>query len=102
VGVIQRGMNSTERETGKRATESWERAQRDEGEAEMERAVSIMDIEKAAWLVHLTLTYASPDQAAAKPMGSNTTTEITYIQLTPPTYLKLFAALSISVFDYIT
>ena len=54
MGGIERRMNSAERETGKRATESWKRTQREEGGAEGGRAV-FMVVEKAARLVRLRL-----------------------------------------------
>jgi hypothetical protein len=47
-------MNSAERETGKQATESWNRTQREEGEVEGGMAV-FMVVEKAARLVRARL-----------------------------------------------
>jgi hypothetical protein len=54
VGGIERCMNSAKQETGKRATESWKRTQREEGGAEGGVAVFIV-VEKAARLVCLCL-----------------------------------------------
>jgi hypothetical protein len=54
VGGIERCMNSAERETRKRATESWKRTQREEGGAER-GIVVFMVVEKAARLVRQRL-----------------------------------------------
>jgi len=51
-------MNSAERETGKRATRSWKRMQRENGGGRSGRAVFIV-VEKATRLVRLRLARSS-------------------------------------------